>query len=172
MAIVITVEDGTQIPDANSYVSVADARAYAANRGVTLSSDDDEVAADIIKATDYLEAQACRYQGRPTSPTQSLQWPRTGVFLNCDEIPSNAIPKSLIGAQVQLVMAIAAGFDLQPNISPQDYIVKEKVGPIETQYADPLAVGIMPTFGAANALLAPLFGECANSGWTLRTRRV
>ncbi|CDN96774.1 hypothetical protein PSV3_00118 [Septimatrevirus PSV32] len=172
MAIAIVVEDGSGVPNANSYVSVADARIYASNRGVVLPADDDELAAMLIRSTDYLEAQACRYQGRRTSSAQALEWPRTGVFLNCDEVPSNVIPKSLIGAQVQLAMAINAGFDLQPNVSPQDYVTREKVGPIETEYADPLSVGIMPTFTAANALLAPLFGECASNKFALRTIRV
>lgn len=172
MAITIVVEDGSGVANANSYVSVADARVYAANRGTELPLDDNEVAAMLIRATDYLEAQECRYQGKRTSPTQALAWPRTGVFLNCDEVPSNVIPKSLIAAQTQLAMAINAGFDLQPNISPQDYVTREKVGPIETEYADPVAVGIMPTFTAANALLAPLFGECASNKFALRTIRV
>lgn len=172
MAIEIIVEDGSGVANANSYVSVEDARTYASNRGTELPTDDDEVAAMLIRASDYLEAQACRYQGKRTSSSQSLEWPRTGVVLHCDEVPPNVIPKSLIASQVQLAMAINAGFDLQPNISPQDYVTREKVGPIETEYADPLAVGIMPTFTAVNALLAPLFGECASNRFALRTIRV
>lgn len=172
MAIAIVVEDGTGVANANSYQTVANARLYAENRGIELPTDDDEIAAMLIRSTDYLEAQACRYQGKPTSSTQVLQWPRTGVFLNCDEVPSNVIPKSLISAQSALVMAINAGFDLQPNVSPQDYVIREKVGPIDTEYADPTAVGIMPTFTGVNALLAPLFGECASNKFALRTIRV
>ena len=172
MAITITVEDGSGVAGANSYVSVADARTYAANRGIALPADDDELAAMLIQASDYLEAQECRYQGDRTSSTQALAWPRTGVVLNGDDFPTNVIPQSLIGAQVQLAIAINAGFDLQPNISPQDYVTREKVGPIETEYADPVAVGIMPTFTAVNALLAPLFGECAANKFALRTLRV
>ena len=172
MAISIIVEDGSGVEDANSYVSVANARTYAANRGTVLSSDDDVVAAMLIRSTDYLEAQECRFQGKRTSSLQPLAWPRTGVELNCDAFPPNVIPKSLIAAQVQLVMAINAGFDLQPNISPADYVTREKVGPLETEYADPVAVGVMPTFSAADALLAPLYGECAASGFSLLTVRV
>lgn len=172
MAISIIVEDGSLVDNANSFVSVADARIYAESRGVKLPSDDDEVAAMLVNASDYLEAQECLFQGKRVSPSQSLTWPRTGVVLNCDALPSNVIPKSLIAAQIQLAMAINAGFDLQPNISPQDYVTREKVGPLETEYADPVSVGIMPTFTAANALLAPLFGECAVSKFAIRTQRV
>lgn len=73
MAITIVVEDGSGVTNANSYVSVADARIYASNRGVELPLDDDELAAMLIRSTDYLEAQACRFQGKPTSTTQALQ---------------------------------------------------------------------------------------------------
>lgn len=172
MAITIVVEDGTGVANANSFVSIADARTYASNRGIALPTDEDELAAMLIQASDYLEAQERRYQGERTSSTQALTWPRKGVFLHCDEVPSNVIPKSLIGAQVQLVIAINDGFDLQPNVSPQDYVIREKVGPIDTEYADPTAVGIMPTFTGVNALLAPLFGECASNKFALRTIRV
>jgi len=172
MAITITVENGNEIANANSYVSVADARTYATNRGVTFPADNDVVAAMLIRANDYLEAQECLYQGKRSSSTQSLAWPRKCVELYCEVVPSNVIPNSLIAAQVQLAMAIQAGFDLQPTISPQDYVIREKVGPIETQYANPATSGVMPTFTAVNALLAPLFGQCASNAFGLRTVRV
>lgn len=172
MAIVIIVEDGSEVANANAYISVADVRTYAANRGVTLSNDDDAIAAMLIKATDYLETFACQYLGVPTSSTQSLQWPRKGVVFNCDEYPSTAIPKNLIAAQAQAVMAIAEGIALQPNFTAQDYVVKEKVDVIETTYADPIQVGVKPVLTAVDALLAPLFGKCANSGAAIRTIRV
>ena len=168
---VLIVEDGSIVANANSYADLIGARAYADDRGIDLP-EDDELAAMLIRACDYLEAQECRFQGKRVSSSQALAFPRSGVFLNCDEVPVDVIPRSLIAAQVQLAIAIAAGFDLQPNISPQDYVTREKVGPIETEYADPLAVGFLPTFTAANALLAPLFGECAASRFSLRTIRV
>lgn len=172
MAVEIIVEDGSGVANANSYVSVANARVYAEARGVTFPVSNDEVATFLIRATDYLEAQECEYQGERTSSDQALSWPRTGVVLNCDDVPPNVIPKSLISAQVQLAMAVFAGFDLQPNVSPADYVTREKVGPIETEYADPTKVGMTPTFGAANALLAPLFGKCASDRFSVRTIRV
>lgn len=171
MAISIIVEDGTQITDANSYVSLANARLYAANRGVALPSVDDELAAMLIKASDYLEAQADLYQGYRVSENQSLQFPRTEVYIYGALVPSDVIPKSLISAQVQLAMAINAGLDLQPNVTPGDYVIKEKVGPIETVYSDPLHTGIMPTFTAANALLSVLF-KVNSLGFNFSTIRV
>ncbi|URA06799.1 virion protein [Xanthomonas phage Langgrundblatt1] len=173
MAIVITVEDGTGVANANSYVSVADVKAYAEQRGVSLPSTDDEIAAMIIKATDYLESFACKYQGRKTDCAQSLQWPRTGVVMCCEDFPSNQIPKQLKSAQASAVLIQNEGLVLQPNVTAQDYVIEETVGPITTKYANPIQAGISATFTALESLLEPLFfASCGQVGFALRTVRV
>lgn len=173
MAIAIIVEDGSNIANANSFVTIAQARAYAAERGVTLAVADDDVAVQLIKAKDYLESFAMRYQGEMTNEDQSLQWPRIDVYLYGSEIafPSNAIPKELKAAQNATVVALAQGVDIMPNYSASDFVTREKVGPIETEYADPTKVGIVPTLTGVDSLLAPLFGSTA-TGFALRTLRV
>lgn len=173
MAIVITVEDGSNVADANSFVTLAEVRAYAAQRGATLPVADDDLAVMVIKSCDYLEAQANRYQGQIANEGQSLQWPRIEVFIGGSEteFASNAIPKQLKAAQCATVIAIADGFDIMPNYTASNFVVREKVGPIETEYADPTKVGIAPTLTAVEALLQPLFGVVA-TGFALRTSRV
>jgi hypothetical protein len=175
MAITITVEDGSNVTNANSYVSVANARAYAVDRGVTLSSTDDEVAAFLIHATDYLEAQGLKYQGEKAAiaagTTQALAWPRDCVVLDGVTFANNAIPQALINAQCALVLAQNEGLVLQPNIKPQNYVIESTVGPLTTKFADPTKTGVMPEFPAVDALLAPLF-KPANVGIGLRAVRV
>lgn len=172
MAITITVEDGSGMPNANSYLSVADARAYAANRGVDLGSDDDVIAAQLINASDYLLTFECEYVGHRTNPAQALSWPRTDAYVGCNLlVDANTVPAQIIFAQAQAVIAQANGFVLMPNVSASDYVTEETVGPITTKYANPLQVGIMPTLSAVDALLAPLFGKCANTGIALKTVR-
>lgn len=164
MAITLIVEDGSNVPDANSYASVATIRTYLSNRGVTLPADDDSVAAMIIQGMDYLATKACEYQGTRTytDPPQSLDWPRTGVVLNGLAFPEDQIPQQLIAALGQLVKAVNSGIDLMPSTTAADYVTREKVGPIETEYADPTLVGMSPSLSAVDAFLAPLFGECAS----------
>lgn len=166
MPITIVVEDGTGVASANSYVTVAEARTYAENRGVTLSAVDDEVAAMLIKAVDYLEAQCCRYQGAKVDENQALCWPRTGVYFGSSEteFASDAIPNNLKSAQNALAMAVNQGIDLLPNLLASDYVTEETVGPITTKYANPVTVGMSPNLNAAEALLAPLYGECRSYG--------
>lgn len=171
MSITIIIEDGTQVANANSFVSVANARIYAVNRGVALPSSNDDLGIMLIKATDYLQAQANRFKGERVSADQALEWPRKCVYLYDALVPSNVIPKSLISAQIELAMVINAGLTLQPNFVPGDYVVKEKVGPIETQYSDPLRVGIESKFTAVDALLSLLF-KSNSTGFSLTTIRV
>lgn len=174
MAIVITVEDGSNVPNANSYLSIEDARTFAANRGIVLPADDDEVAVMIIKAMDYVESFGCEYQGKPTYPTQALTWPRTGAIINCAEFPGDQIPSDLKAALAQSIIAVNSGINLFPNIVPQDYVTEETVGPITTKYADPTKVGLgnmSPILTAVNAALSKLFAPCGQ-GFALRTIRV
>lgn len=170
MPIVIIPEDGSGVSGANSYVSVADARAYAADRGHSLSDDDDVVAAQLIRASDYLEAKECEFQGERVFPARAF--PRRGVRINGADLPADSVPSLLIAAQIQLVIAQLGGIDIMPNFVAADYVTKEKVGPLEMTYADPVAVGIAPRLGAVDAMLAPLFGRCASSGMGIRTIRV
>ena len=173
MAITITIEDGSNVANANSFVTIAEVRAYAAERGVSLSATDDDVAVQIIKAKDYLESFANRYQGEIANENQSLQWPRIDVYISGSEtaFPSNAIPKQLKAAQCATVLAINEGVDIMPNYSAADFVVEEQVGPIKTKYADPSKVGITPTLTGVEALLQPLFGSTM-TGFALRTFRV
>lgn len=171
MAIAIIVENGTNVLNANSYNSIAELRAFALDRGITLSVVDDEVAVMAIKSTDYLETKAEQYKGLPTNLVQSLQWPRSGVYIYEVEQASTSIPKQLKTAHAMLVLAVNEGLSLLPNVSPQDYVIEETVGPIKTKYADPVSVGIENSFTGVDAFLEPLFMQGLSS-FTIRTIRV
>jgi len=174
MAVTIVVEDGTGVADANSYVTLDEARTYAEQRGVTLSADDNELGALLVKATDYLEARECDYQGERADcvTPQTLAWPRSGVVLCCEDFAEDAIPAQLKAAQNTLIMAQHAGIVLLPNTSPADYVIEEQVGPIRTKYSDPANVGIATQMPGVEALLQPLFGSCSATAVPLRTMRV
>lgn len=81
----LIVENGTNVPNANSYADLTYIRAYALNRGVTLSVVDADVEAMVFKSMDYIESVASNYQGTktytaPTYTPQSLQFPRSAIL--------------------------------------------------------------------------------------------
>lgn len=148
----ITVEDGSGIADANSYVTIADYRAYASQRGVSLPVADPDVEPQLIQAMDYLEIQP--WAGYPTYDDQALAWPRSGVYISGSEIAENAIPGKIKFAQMQLAIQVNAGVVLLPTVIGGAAIKRDKVGPLETEY-DTGNVGIMPYFASISALIKP-----------------
>lgn len=180
----LVIEDGTGLANSNSYVSVVEATAYAAARGISLPAEEAKVEALLTQAMDYLESLRAKYQGRKTWPqpgmdaghphAQALQWPRTGVVLDCSyKLPDNVIPQELKQAQMQAAVEVANGLSLLPS-SDGRAVKKEKVDVIETEYMTAEesgggAVGV-PSFAALDALLEPLFDPCGG-GFFLRTRR-
>lgn len=173
MSITIIVEDGSGVVGANSYVSAATATAFANDRGVTLPTDADALAAMLVRATDYLETFSLKFIGYKTDSAQALSWPRTDAYLNGALVcGANEIPALLINAQLQLVLALNGGYDPLAILEASDYVTEKTIGPITTKYADPLSVGIGPKMLAVEASLEPLLNGFSSSTMFLQTIRV
>lgn len=172
MSSTIILEDGTGIADANAYVDAADVRAYALLRGITLpaapESGVDPVEPLLILASDYLQAQ--RYIGFPATTTQALAWPRK-MYLWQD---GSLFPKQIVAAQCQLVIEQAVNnVVLQPStVGGTQFITREKVDVIETQYSEKLGTLSTPTMPSVNAILDGLVIRGGGSGALLQTVRV
>lgn len=172
----LIVEDGTNVPDANSYVTLTEFLAYCTLYAYTEVLDDTEEAqvAALVKATDLLESYT--YRGIRTYATQNLEFPRMECFPAGASAPISIyeIPKAIKRAQMAAAVISAQGIDLQPNVQPGGFVTKEKVGPIETEYADGVANGMtMPVFSAVDALVADYLQIGGGNGrYSLRTLRV
>lgn len=169
MASAIIVEDGTIIAGANGFVSNADARTYAARRGVTLPAD--ETACDVLnfKAVDYLETQS--YKGELAFPdTQELSWPRinVGTLYGIVDFPNNVIPDGLIKANIQLMIDQVNGVDLMASSASASFITEDTVGSITTKYSE--RIGSQgPSTPIVDAFLSDL---TVDNGFSLKTVRV
>jgi hypothetical protein len=164
----LIIENGSIVADANSYVTVSDARGYAVVRSIVLPVADADVEVLIVKAMDYVEAMEDRFPGDRVSGEQVLAWPRTGVTLNGFEVAETAIPKLLKDAVCQLTCD-AMTIDLLPNGTGRE-VVKQKVDVIETTYAQTGSSQVTPVLGAAMALLDRLF-RAGTGGLTLGVGR-
>lgn len=138
----IIVETGAIVPNANSYVTIKEAQEYAVARGLKVFKDDKHTSECLIRAMDYLAA--FRYKGLQTSLTQSLSWPRTGVYVKgyLPAYDENSIPNEFRLAQIEIAIAIADGVVVFANSGKTvegdtGSVKKEKVGPIETEYFSP-----------------------------------
>lgn len=152
----LIIEDGTIVAGAESFVTVAEARAWALKRGVTLSATDSVVEALLVKAADFLQSVEPRYKGARVDDAQALAWPRQQVYLygNKTAVAVTYIPQQLKDAQCQLAVD-AVSRDLQPTGDGRQVVMKQ-VDVLVTQYSDTKSSSVTPAFNKAMAILAPL----------------
>ena len=162
--ITLTVEDGTKVTGANSYVTLAYARQFAESVGLTLPVADEALKAVLLAAMTYIEGQESRYQGHRSFDDQPLSWPRLFVT----GVAGDEIPLKLQNAQVTAAALINSGTDLFPTVEGQ-FVTKEKVGPIETDYSDEYLATLTgrTEFSSIEVFLNPYFVQ--NSGYRLPT---
>jgi len=147
----ITVEDGTVVAGANSYVSVAFADAYF-SPDLNFSTTWDALTNDakensLIWATRILD-QKVRWKGSKSDETSDLRWPRTGLVDRDDvTIEDNEIPLQL----KELTCEVAKFLQTTDATVSQggDALKAIVVDVIEIQYQD----------GAVQPSTPPLFNQ-------------
>lgn len=128
----LIVEDGTGLPGAEAYVSVAVADAYHAafGNGAWAAATDPAKESAIRRATQYIDSHYT-FAGEPLTTTQALSWPRV-----LSDLPSSkyAWPvKRVQDACAELALRALSG-TLYADVS--DALVKsETIGPISVEYS-------------------------------------
>jgi hypothetical protein len=168
------VENGTGVPDADSYVTVLEADTYVTNRGLSLSwlaLDDTAKAALLVRACDYMNAAyRGRWKGFRRSDTQALDWPRQGVML--DDMPYGAtvkfdiVPGQVKAAQIELATRQMNAGDTPLMADLARGIVSETIGPISTTYDTRSPQ--QTRYAQVDAILSPLL---ATSGAMMKLGR-
>lgn len=137
----LTVEDGTTVPGAESYVSTQEADTYLSERGMAadwLTKTDPEKEALLRRAMDYMRAvYRGKWKGWRVRDHQALDWPRQGVILA--DLPYNGqvrfddIPREVKEAQIELaIRQLAATGPLLADLSRGT--VSESVGSVAVTY--------------------------------------
>lgn len=125
----LTVENGTLVANANSYVSAANYTAWADARGFTYPGLP-ELEQKILRAMDYIES--LDFVGQKHEETQALQWPRDYVFIDGYSVESDEIPKEVKAAVYE---AIKADIDGDSRLLPSDReTLSESIGNISVTY--------------------------------------
>lgn len=128
----LTVEDGTIVAAADTYVEITEFVEYATNYGVTIPDDDVEIESILRRA--YIQMAGMDWIGSPVSGDQSGAWPRFGGYRNGFLVDSGSIPTQIKLGQMALAAEIYAD-DLDPPEGRQGAVKSETVGPIKTEYA-------------------------------------
>jgi len=132
----LIVEDGSVVAGANTYLDVADANTILAIFGYALPAVTADAEAALTTAAQYLESFRRQFQGSKVSSTQALQFPRSGVYIDCILFASDAIPVELKYAQALAAYETSQGKKLQANSNGQTIIEKSVAGAVTVKYAD------------------------------------
>lgn len=175
-----TVEDGTGLANANSYVTVEFVDEYFNDRGSDLWDGTPERKQQaIVRATDYIEKRFGRkFRGWKQSRAQGLSWPRFNAVDNSGHLYSEEdnIPRKLKMAVAEYALRAILQGELAPdpglpvdgqsfdstitapsqNLQTRISQTTEKVGPLSTTvtYQDKSAAGI-PKSSLVDSSLIP-----------------
>jgi hypothetical protein len=152
----LIVENGSIVPGADSYVSLADARALAAKYGKELPADDTAAEAALRNGAVYVGLQEPAMCGQRVSAEQYLAYPRKYVFMYGFAVASDSIPSQIITAQVLAAVEYGSGTDVRAS-SDGRVVESERVeGAVAVSYFNNGATGASTTITAAIDALRPL----------------
>lgn len=161
------VEDGTGLASATSYVSVEEADDIAAlnihNSEAWNALSDSDKQSLLMYVSMVLDSRTV-WRGTPTTSSQRLAWPRTGVTDRYNNaVASNAIPFNLRMAVVELAKHTMAE-DKLSKWQPDSIVSEVKVDSIAVKFANAgdVAIGRFKTPEIVADLLSGL-GSVRNS---------
>jgi hypothetical protein len=151
--------------NANSFLIEAEAAAYFNARLPLVPpwEDADDPTAALVMATRVLSALAQPYRslmgggppyyyrvrrrwtGAPSTTTQSLPWPRTGMFdANGNAIASNVIPQALKDATAELAGQLIVADTTLDNTTAVKGITSVKAGSVSVSFKDMVESKVLP----------------------------
>lgn len=129
----LTIEDGTGVPGADSYATAAELASRAAAYGWTIPAAVDAQEVLLRRAAEAMNA--LRWQGVRAEAGQALAWPRRDVIVDGEYLPAASIPAAIKYGQMALAAEIHAD-DIDPPESRRGAVLREKVDVLEVQYAE------------------------------------
>jgi len=129
----LTIEDGTGVPGADSYATVDEFQARADDYGWDVPTQGDMIERLLRRSAEAMNA--LRWQGCRASPGQALAWPRRDVVVDGEILPDAHIPAAIKYGQMALAAEMHAD-DINPPESRRGAVLREKVDVLEVQYAE------------------------------------
>ncbi|GGD43467.1 DnaT-like ssDNA-binding protein [Aureimonas glaciei] len=148
---------------ADTYGTRAEADAYLLARGSTAWASATETARDaaLIRASGYIDGRyRARFSGRKAEGrAQTREWPRVGATdASGEEIGETEVPSEVLDATFEAAAReLSSPGSLAPDFDAGTLIKREKVGPIETEYATPIdAAAARPVVSIIDDILSGL----------------
>ena len=167
----LTVESGIGNPLADSFISLADSREFAAKYGITLPADDAAAEVALRQGCQYVELQQECFSGSRLTTTQALSWPRTGATNSYGvEYADGDMPAQLGYAQVYAAAEYGAGTDVRATDDGKAVASEDVTGAVAVSYFNNGKTGSTVTITKCLDALKPLL-VCASNGFEFRVSR-
>jgi len=152
----LTVEDGTVVANANSFISLADARLMATDMGLVIDADD-TIAETQLRQSYYqlVKSYQNRLQGNIVDPTQTGIFPRRNVYAHGYLVASNSIPIDVQRAQITYGDSINKGADFNKTADDQELKGFNVQGVYSEDYKDGSNARTTPLVPAVSQWLNP-----------------
>lgn len=165
----LTVETGSGVANANSYISLIAARALLLPYGMVLDIDDTIAETQLVKGAFYLESYDDKILGYRTIRTQPLLWPRAEAAEGSFTLAGDTTPVCLLLAQCFAAVAIGAS-ELVPstvNTERGKVVTSTGLGPLSKGYTvtgDPHSDVSPKLIGTVELTLKPILKFNTGSG--------
>ena len=129
------VEDGTGLPNADSYVSIEFADSYFSARGVTAWATLTQTVKEqsLIKGTDFIDT-IYQWKGKKTTSEQSLRFPRTNLR-DYEGQEIEGIPTCLKQAVCDAAQMVSSGTQLFQTKNENGDVVSETITTLSFTYS-------------------------------------
>lgn len=156
----LIVEDGTGLADADSYISLADARTYAENYGYSLPATDPE--AEILIRQGTLDVDANEMKGSKLLDTQSLSVPRVDVY--CDGYLKDIDYQLLVAGRASVIYASArfGGASVRGIDNGKEVKLEEVPNAVKREFFESGSTGATVTVTEAEDMLKCLVDNQGN----------
>lgn len=152
----LIIEDGTGVIDADSFLSLVDARALAESYGLTLAVIDTEAEVQLRNGYRGLLTYESSLQGTRTHTVQTGVYPRINVYSNCVVVDGEAIPLDVKLAQLNYSSAVNGGYGTNTVDNGQNLASFNVDGVYSESYQDGSSVKTNATIQGVTNSLYPL----------------
>ncbi len=160
----LIVEDGSVVANADSFLSLADARELAYKYGLSIATVDNDAEIQLRNAYLSLNNYEGQLQGYRVSSEQTGIFPRYGVQKDCYVIDSDVIPNEVKLAQMYQVDAVASGSYSNISVASGGRLASfEVVGAYKESYQDDSNTNLNATVQGVYNSLYP-FTKSASCG--------
>ncbi len=164
----LIVEDGTGIANADSFVSLVDARAKAALLGIALPADNTQAEIELRKGASYVNNQDSSLSGERLNPVvQTMCYPRENSTKHGHAVANNVVPIDAVNAQISAAATISGGVNPYKINDGKEVKSVEAVGAVKKSYyqstSNTTESGEVKLTEAL-AYLKPLMSDSAASG--------